>query len=132
MMTTSKRYGLFGALTVPLVLGALVIIRCMLPFDSVMYSALHKVFWIPTIPLFWLMEKLMEGCGIHGEEGMRFLLPMFLTMLAYWAALGFAIGFLMGHIKTRLEAQPRPEPYRCPARTRVNVGLGRTLDTRIG
>lgn len=66
-----------------------------------MYSALQKVFWIPTVPLFWLMEKVLEGCGVHGDEGMRFLLPMFAVILAYWAGLGFVIGFLIGKINTR-------------------------------
>ncbi len=98
-MTTPKRYGIIGAVSVTLILGSMVVIRTMLPCDSFMYAALQKVFWVPTIPLFWVMEKVMEGCGLHGEEGMKYLLPMFATMLAYWAALGFLIGFVI--CKTR-------------------------------
>lgn len=105
MMTISKRYGIAGAVTAPLVLGALVFIRCMLPCDSFMYSALQKIFWIPTIPLFWLMQKVMEGCGIgvHGEDMMdyRYFLPLFAAMLTYWAALGFVVGCLIAKFRSR-------------------------------
>lgn len=104
-MRTAKRYGTIGAICIPIILGALVLIRGTLPYDSFMYSALQKVFYIPTIPLFWLMERIMEGCGIHGEEGMHYLLPMFLSMLIYWALIGFAIGFLTGRTKEMIRRQ---------------------------
>ena len=102
-MSRNKRYGIMGAICVPIFFGLLVFVRGAFPFDSFMYMALQKAFYIPTIPLFWVMEKIMEACGIHGEEAMGFLIPMFLSMLIYWAMLGFCVGFLAGAIKEKKE-----------------------------
>ena len=82
----------------PIILGALVMIRGMLPYDAFMYVTLQKIFYTPTVPLFWLMEKTMQACGIQGEEGMRFMIPMFFAMLIYWALLGYGFGFLIGKL----------------------------------
>ena len=103
-----------------MLLGALVFIRGTLPFDSFMYSALQKIFYTPTIPLFWLMDTFMEACGIQGDEGMAYIIPMFLAMLVYWALLGYGFGWLLGNLKEKrhnkrlqaigAKARLQPEP----------------------
>ena len=119
MKSNAKRYGVIGAICLPTFLGALVFIRGMVPFDSYLYPALQKIFATPTIPLFWLMDKTMEACGIHGEEAMSYLIPMFLMMLLYWAILGFVLGWLLGTIIMKRHNKrvlaigakaPQPEP----------------------
>ena len=99
MKRNAKRYGIIGGLCLPILLGALVFIRGTVQYDSFMYSALQKIFYTPTIPLFWLMDTIMEACGIQGDEGMAYIFPVFLAMLVYWALLGFGLGWLLGTIK---------------------------------
>ena len=108
MKSAAKRYGITGAICLPIILGALVVIRGNLPFDSFMYSALQKIFYTPTIPLFWLMDKILGACGIQGDEGMAFIFPMFLAMLLYWAIMGFGFGWVLGKIKRKSAQQGGP------------------------
>lgn len=119
MKSNAIRFGVIGAICLPAFLGSLVFIRGMVPFDSFLYPALQKIFTAPTIPLFWLMDKIMEACGIHGEEAMGYLIPMFLSMLIYWAILGFALGWVLGKINEKRHNKrflaigakvPQPEP----------------------
>jgi hypothetical protein len=99
-MTKSKRYGIIGA-TSPVLFFALWLISGMVSPDSFIFSVLQRIGSVLGMPFFWPMIKILEGCGIRGDAGMFFIIPMFLITLACWAFIGYGIGCLIGKIMER-------------------------------
>ena len=74
--------------------------------------------------------RVLSICRLSRRDPKDLILPVLVSGGSYVSCFHERSSYrgLAPHLqRAHAGRTPRPEPYRCPARTRVNVGLGRTL-----
>lgn len=79
------------------------LVRAVIPFDSMFAEYLHAIIFYGSLPILWIIEKSLASCGISGDRSMLYIVPIFIIIILYWAALGFVIGAIIGSIKKQDE-----------------------------
>jgi hypothetical protein len=96
MTASTKKWGVGGAAVIIVVGGLLVFAEMTLAYDSPIRPALHTLVWsVLCLPVVLAWQAIFGIFGIHGDQGMAFILPMFATALLYLGCLGFGIGVLL-------------------------------------
>jgi cytochrome c oxidase assembly factor CtaG len=96
MSASTTKWGIGGAVAVVVVGGLLVFVEVTLPYDSPSRPALHTLVWsVLCLPVALVWQVIFKVFGIHGDQGMAFILPMFATTVLYLGCLGFGIGVLL-------------------------------------
>ena len=79
------KWGIGGALGVLFVEMILVVIQESQPYGSPLRDSVHHIVFATVAPVVWVWESL----GVRGDAGMRFIVPIFASMLGYLAGIGF-------------------------------------------
>lgn len=88
MKRATIKWGIAGALGALLAELAVIIIQESQPYDSPLRGSVHSVLYATIAPVMWVWESL----GVKGEEGLRFIVPIFASLFFYLAGIGFAVG----------------------------------------
>ena len=94
MNTTTKKWGVRGAIAAPVLGGLLMLTEMGLAYDSPLKPPLHYAVWsVISYPVLLAWQPVLRS--FHGDQGMILILPVLATVLVYLACLGFCIGVLL-------------------------------------
>ena len=97
MNTTTKKWGVRGAIAAPIFGGLLMLTEMGLACDSPLRPSLHYAVWsVMSYPVLFAWQPVLRS--FHGDQGMVLMLPVLASVLLYLACLGFAIGVLVKKI----------------------------------
>ena len=85
------KHGIVGAVCVLLTYVGLIILQSVVTYGSKAYEVVHIIVWGGVSPVLIPIEKM----GIYGCEAMAYIMPIFLLIFLYLAAIGFGIGSLV-------------------------------------
>ena len=98
MKKATIKWGIGGAVGVLLIEIVLVIIQESQPYGSPFRDSVHSIVFATVAPVVWVWESL----GVRGEAGMRFLVPIFASILLYLAGIGFLAGAGLGKLRSMI------------------------------
>lgn len=87
MKKETIKWGTGGAIGALLVELTLIIVQESQPYGSPPRESVHGVVFGSVAPVVWGWESL----GVRGEEGLRFIVPVFASIFLYLAGIGFAV-----------------------------------------
>ena len=89
-LSSGVKGGICGAVIMPLMYIGLAILQSLVPDGSTAYSIIHGILWGAVAPVFIPLDLM----GIYGCNVMAYIIPIFLLIALYLAAIGFGIGSL--------------------------------------
>jgi len=93
-MNRTTKWGVRGAIASTVIIVTLGVAQEFSPYDSAAWHATHRALNVLAAPVVWVWSKGLAMQSIHGDEGMRFIVPILASVLIYVAILGFVVGLL--------------------------------------
>lgn len=92
---------MWGAVTMVGLAVALVVVQESIEDGTGAWRTVHQIIGVIALPVMSVWEALLPRLGYPGDQGLAFLIPIFVSVLIYLGALGFALGVLISVIWTR-------------------------------
>ena len=103
-----KLFGLCGAVFVPVVMGILTLSP--IPRDTAIFSIIQKVVFYGAWPVIIFIYKGLPALGIEGDQGLAYIVPIFVIFFLYWALIGFILGALLAGISKMINKAQQGGP----------------------
>ena len=85
-----KLFGLCGAIFVPVGMGILTL--CPIPRDTALFQVIQNIVFYGAWPVIMFIYKGLPALGVEGDQGLAYMVPIFIVFFLYWAIIGFIIG----------------------------------------
>ena len=95
MKRATIKWGIGGAVSVLGLDLLLIVIQESLPYGSPLWGSIHRIVFAIASPVIWIWESL----GVRGEEGIRFIIPIFISIFCFLTGLGFLGGALLSRMR---------------------------------
>jgi len=95
MKKETLKWGLWGAAGVVASAILLVGVQSSLAHDSEARAAVHRIIVAVASPISLLWDMIFKKFGVEGDQGLRFIVPVFASITLYLAAIGFCSGALL-------------------------------------
>jgi hypothetical protein len=95
MKKETLKWGCWGAAGVVSSAILLAGVQSSLSYDSGPRAVVHKVIVAVVSPVMTIWEAIFQNFGVTGDQGLRFIVPVFASIGLYLAAIGFCFGALL-------------------------------------
>ena len=91
-----KLLGLCGAILAPVVMAILTL--CPIPRDTAAFQAIQNIVFYGAWPVIMFIYKGLPALGIEGDQGLAYIVPIFIVFFLYWAIIGYILGAFLARI----------------------------------
>ena len=91
-----KLLGLCGAILAPVVMAILTL--CPIPRDTTAFQTIQNIVFYGAWPVIIFIYKGLPALGIEGDQGLAYIVPIFIVFFLYWAIIGYIFGVLIATI----------------------------------